>query len=91
MCCGYEPAWICYLAGAMMTTAQIIKQLIEHVISWRKTLVFGPQMQKKNNLKRDREEIYPETNMGAVIRIDKKTENEQNNIRYSTHLYIVKD
>lgn len=48
-------------------------------------------MQKKNNLKRDREEIYPEINMGAVIRIDKKTENEQNNIRYSTHLYIDKD
>lgn len=46
-------------------------------------------MQKKNYLKRDWGEISPEINM--VIRIDKKNENEQNNIRYSTHLYIIKD
>lgn len=42
-------------------------------------------MQKKSNLKWDGEETSPEINMGADIKIDKKNENEQNNIRHSTH------
>lgn len=33
------------------------------------------QMQKKNYLKRDWKEISPETNMGAVITVDKKKKN----------------